>query len=198
MGAEDQKQELALVRVERQSLSRHSAGLVERGLASLITEEKCSFRFPKDRSIGDLFVGDFEEQISAQGDVLIQSGEMLCFRFESAEEDLKYLQQLSDLRELELSGPNVTDAGLTYISELLELQHLDLAEAAVSDAGLGYLARLRNLHYLSLRNTRVSDSGIKHLVGLEGLRELDLSETNVTDSGLFDLRRALPNCRVLH
>jgi hypothetical protein len=43
----------------------------------------------------------------------------------------------------------------------------------------------------------ISDEGLEHLKGFPNLEELELHGTQVTDAGIADLRKALPNVRIL-
>jgi len=96
-----------------------------------------------------------------------------------------------------LTGPRVTDAGLKELAALKTLQTLDLWGTKVTDVGLKELATLKTLQTLDLSDTQVTDVGLKELAALKTLQTLDLSGTQVTDMGKAELRKALPNCRVL-
>ena len=50
---------------------------------------------------------------------------------------------------------------------------------------------------LSLRNTGVADAGLKELAGLKSLQLLYLHRTQVKDAGVMELRKVLPQCRIL-
>jgi Leucine-rich repeat (LRR) protein len=56
---------------------------------------------------------------------------------------------------------------------------------------------LTYLRVLKLNDTQVSDEGLKHLARLTNLQELDLRGTNVTAAGVAELRKALPNCKII-
>ena len=89
---------------------------------------------------------------------------------------------------LDLTGSNVTDAGLKELAGLHKLTSLGLAVTQVTDAGLRELAGLSNLATLDLSETKVTDAGMKVLTGrLDNLASLDLSSTLVTDEGFKDL-----------
>jgi serine/threonine protein kinase len=160
--------------------------------------EECIFRFPKDRLIGWLSFGkakdemepaDWEERVQARGEVHVPVGRALLLDSFATDEDMKYVRQLSNLRQLDLCGGTVSDVGIEHVAGLVELRHLDLAETKVNDAGLTHLAGLRKLRYLCLKYTGVNDAGLSHLGGLRSLRKLDLLETTVSDTGLVYLER---------
>lgn len=134
--------------------------------------------------------------------------------------DMVHLQTLSDLRQLNLQGTQVTDAGLVHIKHLTELERLNLNLTKISDSGLARLRRLNRLEdlelaatsvtddslmqigrltrlwRLNLAHTKVTDNGLKQIGQLTNLRSLDLSRTGVTEEGASELRASLPNCSV--
>jgi hypothetical protein len=59
------------------------------------------------------------------------------------------------------------------------------------------LARLHALRSLDLLETSVTDAGLAHLARLHALRSLDLLETSVTDTGVEQLKKSLPDLRVV-
>ena len=73
-----------------------------------------------------------------------------------------------------------------------------LSGTQVTDAGLEHLKGLINLVYLELSGTQVTDAGLVHLKGLSKLNFLYLGRTQVTDAGVKDLQEALPNCMINH
>jgi hypothetical protein len=56
-----------------------------------------------------------------------------------------------------------TDDDLVYLEPLTELTMLDLSGAPITDAGLEHLKGLKNLRYLTLANTGVTSQGMKDL-----------------------------------
>jgi hypothetical protein len=56
-----------------------------------------------------------------------------------------------------------TDDDLVYLEPLTELQHLDLAGSPITDAGLVHLRRLDSLRYVTLANTFVTPQAMKDL-----------------------------------
>jgi hypothetical protein len=53
------------------------------------------------------------------------------------------------------------------------------------------------LETLWLHKTAISDAGLVHLDGLQSLHQLELMQTQVSDLGVAELRRHLPDLRVL-
>ena len=88
---------------------------------------------------------------------------------------------------VDLSGTQVTDAGMQELAPLKGLKKLVLGSAKVTDAGLKKLAALKGLQTLDLTGTKVTDEGLKELAPLKGLEELVLNNTQVTGAGLREL-----------
>lgn len=111
---------------------------------------------------------------------------------------LKTVGTFKQLRRLSLSNTRVTDAGLKELAGLTALQDLKLEGTQVGDPGLKFIGGLKSLQWLDLANTEVTDKGLKELTELKQLQRLLLYGTNVTKAGLTDLRKALPQLRVVH
>lgn len=97
---------------------------------------------------------------------------------------LRDICELLDLRELNLSGAEVTDGGLVHLKNLKKLEKLNLSGTGITDDGLSQLTDLTHLRVLALASTLVGDSGLMYLNSLEKLEDLDISATRVTDAGL--------------
>jgi Leucine-rich repeat (LRR) protein/predicted Ser/Thr protein kinase len=65
-------------------------------------------------------------------------------------------RQMSRLREIDLAGTQISDAGFSGITALRRLQSLKLDGTSVTDAGLEKIAALRVLNTLSLTDTHCS------------------------------------------
>jgi hypothetical protein len=76
------------------------------------------------------------------------------------------------------------------------LQNLDLSGTEVTDAGLAYLRTLPGLRVLELNNTAVSDAGLEQLKGVTSLRFLSVKGTHVGAVGARSLRKALPDLSI--
>ena len=93
---------------------------------------------------------------------------------------------MPQLRHLDLSGTQVTDAGLEALRELPNLETISLAWTAVTDAGVASLARCRHLTRVDLAGTGTGDGAIKALTGMQALRIFS-SGNGVTDAGIAHL-----------
>ncbi len=85
----------------------------------------------------------------------------------------------SNIVDLNLSGTQITDAGLLTVSTMSNLTKLRLDRTAITDAGLGHLTKLKKLNYLNLYRTDVTDTGLKTLTALPKLQHLYLYQTKV-------------------
>ena len=113
---------------------------------------------------------------------------------------LVHLARLANLTKLTLGNTPITDAGLTHLKGLTNLQTLSLYGTRITDAGLVHLTGLTNLQKLYLDGTRITDAGLVHLAGLTRLERLYLylNRTRITDAGVAELKKALPNCIIMH
>jgi Leucine-rich repeat (LRR) protein len=138
------------------------------------------------------------------------------------DECLPHLQDLPNLRKLNLSSTKITsrsadslcrfksltelilddtvikDQSLIKISSLAKLETLSLSFTQVTSRGLSKIRSLKNLKRLRLNSTNVSNAGIDFLVKLTKLEELWLRSTRVTYSGLAELRKQLPDCQIVY
>jgi Leucine-rich repeat (LRR) protein len=93
---------------------------------------------------------------------------------------------------------SVTDLGIDPIGTLHELRELNLSGTQISARGLEKLSRLAKLEKLDLHGAkRIGDDAIAHLKALPRLRWVDLKDTGVTSAGSETLRSAMPQCTIL-
>jgi len=131
-----------------------------------------------------------------------------------------HLQGLTDLNYLDLSGTDITDAGLEKLRSMARLKGLALCPTritdrgleslagssrledlrlggwGITDAGLKHVCGLTRLRTLVIRSAQITDAGLKHLTGLRRLERLDLIDSGVTEKGAAEFRKALPDCDV--
>lgn len=112
-------------------------------------------------------------------------------------EGLAQLRAFPSLTNLGIDGKLLTDEGLRHLQALPKLRHLALNHPGLSDAVLTRLASLPRLIGLSLTGA-ITDAHLKHLHELRNLTELGLTGANVTPAALAELKKALPNCWVMH
>lgn len=118
--------------------------------------------------------------------------EVLLKSLPVSDEDLVHLSGLDTLESLNLSGTDITGAGLVHIAKLTNLRKLGLnggyqKPSKVDDEGLSHLRNLSQLEELVLSDSQITDEGLAHLSGLTKLKSLYLFQTNITDAGLLHL-----------
>jgi Leucine-rich repeat (LRR) protein len=130
-----------------------------------------------------------------------------------SDDALKSLENLRNLRSLELYGPVVSDAGLAHISRLTNLEELRLDgndrigdksletlrglknlrklyfyKAGITDAGFAAIQDLTQLAELTLGVSAIGDKAMETVGRFKNLQTLDLQHTKVTDAGMEHLR----------
>jgi uncharacterized membrane protein len=93
---------------------------------------------------------------------------------------------------LDVSGTQITDAGLATVGKFPNLTRLHLNRTAITDAGITHLARLSHLESVNLYGTKITDAGLASLSGLGSLRALYVWQTGVTTQGIDRLKASLP------
>jgi len=94
-------------------------------------------------------------------------------------------------------GTNAGDVVLEHLKGLPRLEWLSISGRQITDARLKHLKGLTGLDWLVLSGTEVRDGGLVHLRGLTELKYLNLTATHVTEEGIEELRKALPNCKII-
>jgi len=102
---------------------------------------------------------------------------------------LSHLTKLAELRELDLRGTVLTEAGMRELGRLTQLEGIILDEENTTDAGLSEIAKISGLRILSFDDVRVTDDGLAHLASLPHLEELSISQCQITDNGLVHLAK---------
>ena len=93
---------------------------------------------------------------------------------------------------LDVSGTQITDAGLAAVEKFPNLTRLHLNRTAITDAGITHLARLSHLEYLNLYGTKITDAGLASLAGFaQPARALRLADRRDTQ-GIDRLKASLP------
>ena len=104
-----------------------------------------------------------------------------------------HLDQLSDLRDLDLGALYVGNDILKHVGKLTELRSLNLFGNPFEKDALVQIERLKKLETLYLYRTFIDDEGIKSIAKLKSLRRLNMFDTLLTDEGL----KGLGTCKQL-
>jgi len=101
------------------------------------------------------------------------------------DDNLRQLWGLRDCMSLDLSGTEVSDAGLSsLVDEARNLVHLDLSNVRVTDRGVADLAGLPRLRALDLKSCQITGEGLS---GLSQITDLDLANSTIADESLSNL-----------
>ena len=92
-----------------------------------------------------------------------------------------------------MANPDVNDQTLESLKGMKLLRELDLNGSQVTDAGLEILKELPALASLRLARTKISDKGFRSaLFAKESLMQLDLRGTSVSKETIQEWRGAKP------
>lgn len=115
------------------------------------------------------------------------------------DQHLRFLENLTELRTLDLGENPIIGAGLRHIAGLSELKELWLIDSGTfTDSGMVHLESLKKLESLCIQYTQVTDVGLKHIHGLPCLRNVTMLGSQVTMQGRSELSRSLGLDRVLY
>ena len=104
--------------------------------------------------------------------------------------------QLRGLQDLSLVNSSVTDEGLFYLSGCRSLQELEMRGSPVGIKGLHSLHGPKLIR-LDLSGTETGDDALHVLKRMTKLQWLNLWPTSVSPAAAAELKRALPNCRIV-
>jgi beta-lactamase regulating signal transducer with metallopeptidase domain/Leucine-rich repeat (LRR) protein len=96
---------------------------------------------------------------------------------------MQHVAHLSALKEIDLLGCTVGDAGMAYIDRLKSLEYLTLPEK-VTDKGLSAVSKLPHLKGLYFTRTQVTNDGLRAISKMKTLEELELGGDIFTDGAL--------------
>ena len=104
----------------------------------------------------------------------------------------------NNISHLDLSRTQITDTALKTAGALPNLTWLSARNTRVGDSGLKSLSNLKYLRYLNLSGTKVTDRGTVTLSQMKELDEIYLWASEVSDKGIADLRKSLPDTKILY
>jgi hypothetical protein len=112
----------------------------------------------------------------------------------------EWIAGLKNLRVLNLHACGITDEGLKQLAQLKQLERLDVgySHGRITDAGTAALTTLRNLQDLNIYNSGITDRTLQDTLGrLPKLRRVEITGTAVTDAALETWRQAHPECQMI-
>ena len=108
-----------------------------------------------------------------------------------------FIATFSGLQICYLGGTKIDDDGIANLKGAT-CECLGLENTKLTDAGLAYLKDLPRLNRILLNGTQVSDKGLVHLEQIKRLTLISLLGTKVTKKGVENLKKALPDCDIVH
>jgi hypothetical protein len=105
--------------------------------------------------------------------------------------DYSSLLQRPGIVVLQMANADVDDQTIENLRGMDQLRELDLNGTQITDAGLAILASLPRLEELRLARTKITDAGFQqYLAGKESLKKLDLTGTTVKGKTKRDWKKA--------
>lgn len=96
---------------------------------------------------------------------------------------LAYVARMTQLTQLQLVGPNISNYGVAQLAGLSSVEQLAI-DAPISDGALDSIGKMRRLRLLDLHGAQVTGPGLSRLAGLDQLEFLVLDQTPVGDAGM--------------
>jgi hypothetical protein len=97
------------------------------------------------------------------------------------------LQGLSSVKNINLSGTDITDECVTYLLRMPHLKCVYLNGTNITGAGLARLGKLNDLWLLELNGCPISAGGYKELGQLKNVRHLALCDVGMRDADMEEL-----------
>lgn len=101
-------------------------------------------------------------------------------------DSLRPLQELINLRYLEITSPKLDNTGLKYIQKLKKLRTLRYGGSKkVDDGCVDYLKELPKLNYIALPDSGISSNIVARLKALKTISRLDLNGNKIVNGALI-------------
>jgi Leucine-rich repeat (LRR) protein len=105
---------------------------------------------------------------------------------------------LDRLYSLDVSHSNIDDAGLSYFEDCESLRILRVGNTCISAKGVEAIIRKhKRVRQLGLSGLNITRDALREIGDLTLLENLDLSNTGVTNRDLEELRRLLPDTKII-
>lgn len=110
--------------------------------------------------------------------------------------DYELLREKTDATVLQMANLDVTDETVDLLKEFKQLRELDLNGSRLTDAGLAKVAALPALEILRIRATQISDEGFqRYLFPKPTLHEIDARQTAISPKTLREWKNQDPERR---
>jgi hypothetical protein len=90
------------------------------------------------------------------------------------------------------------DAEMSNLKRFTYLRDLNIRDCKVTAAGMTQVKELSHLVWIDFQGSNINDAELANLKGLVNLQDLNLQRTQVTAAGIDELRKALPNCKIIY
>jgi Leucine-rich repeat (LRR) protein len=158
---QQEKSEAAIAALER--LAKDPSFRIADDAARLVTELKMT---DEERA---------EAKLTADGVRIGRdpSGQVFSLSL-TRDSQLALLKYFPHLRSVDISGKEITNAGLKYLPDAKQLFSLSVMQCPIMDASLGRLAALPQLRSLNLRSDSLTSKGLSQLQHVASLKNLML------------------------
>ena len=123
-------------------------------------------------------------------------GSLRLHQLGAKDDALRHVGHLTGLKEINLGGNFITNAGLASLKSLLKLESVSLGDSLIGDDGIRQIARLPSIRSLGLHRSQITDGALRLIGKMKMLVILDLWKTRVTDRGIAQIK-PLENLRRL-
>ncbi|MBN2380832.1 hypothetical protein JXM67_13620 [candidate division WOR-3 bacterium] len=118
------------------------------------------------------------------------------------DDDLKYLANLTELRQLRISTCwGLKGTGFRHLRKCRKLEYIDLEFCYYIRPGFlkGPVPfNLKSIRNLGFRNCSIGEKEFKNLMGMTQLEKLNLVNSDLSSEQISDLRQALSECEITH
>ena len=104
----------------------------------------------------------------------------------------------NNISHLDLSRTSVTDSVLNEVKKFNNLVWLNLKDTSVSDRGIANLIKMPHLTYINLVSSEVSDKSLEVLGSIKSLEEIYLWNSKVSKKGVENLKKSLPEAKIIY
>jgi RNA polymerase sigma factor (sigma-70 family) len=103
------------------------------------------------------------------------------------DEALRHVGHLTGLKEINLDGNFITDAGLAPLAGLKNLESVSLGDSLIGDEGVRHIAGLPSIRGLYFYRSRITDRALQLIGKMKTLVSLNLGVTAITDRGIAEI-----------